>query len=176
MSNSTPGHNSTARKSQADNHKYQCVTRLCVTSKHPSLTLLTLLTLFIIYRKDQVFDEIALDLKKTQKCGIDPILKYFIYLVLKKDSQEKEELDQLADDLESIRLQRRQLEQEGRGAKGDNASILEKRERDLKDLEETEATLVKSRNDIQDKLLYNLLSAVLGIANDREQKTLLSKL
>ena len=144
-----------------------------MTSKHPSLTLLTLST---VYRNDQVFDEITLDLRRTQKCGIDLILKYFIYLVLKKDSQEKKDLDRLADELENTRLKRRQLEQEARGATDDDASILKKREESLKSLEEAEKTSVESRNVIQDKLLYGLLSAVLGIANDRRHKELLVEL
>lgn len=46
------------------------------------------------------------DLRNVVKCRFDRLLKYFLYLVLKKDSEEKKKLDELQRKIEELQSER----------------------------------------------------------------------
>ncbi|PPQ69533.1 hypothetical protein CVT26_001791 [Gymnopilus dilepis] len=119
--------------------------------------------------------DLELDLlRKAQTCGIDAVLKYFTYLILKQDSSEKYHLDRLIDTLESIRRERGQLEKKDDGATHDEA--WKQYDTGLEDLKEAERVSTRFKDDIQNKLLCDLLAGVLHIANETRHKNLLVQL
>lgn len=144
----------------------------------------------MLQRQEEIKEDIALDLQNAVKCGFDPLLKYFLYLALKEDSEEKKKLDELQAKIEELQSKRYYKQENGadgvgvtpQNEAGSTTSGIPETARqeaaaeDGKDASPDEKRRVDERDAILDMLLKKVLKAVLPIANNEAIKTSLNEL
>lgn len=111
------------------------------------------------------------DLRNVVKCRFDRLLKYFLYLVLKKDSEEKKKLDELQRKIEELQSERyHTYENVGREDKMSDDMPQEQPVDDSNNGTKEEKDLIRNRDDILDGLLKQTLDAVQPIVDDHDAK------
>lgn len=148
----------------------------------------------MLKRREDIKEEIALDLGNTVKCKYDGLLKYFLYLVLDEDSEEKKKLDELQAQIEELQSQR-YYKKENAGDGDGNGDALddtaggpssmsgipeqarqEEADDDFGNGTDKEKELVQARDEILEGLLDQTVVEVLPTANDADIRKLLDEL
>ncbi|KAF8881297.1 hypothetical protein CPB84DRAFT_254733 [Gymnopilus junonius] len=120
-------------------------------------------------------EDIEHNLRNAVQCRFDELLKYFLYLILKEDSKEKDALDKVQDKIEELQWKRHYIyENDGREKKISVNTGLELSIEDSDNGTQEEKGFITSRDDILDGLLRRAFDVVQPIADNTEAKTSLT--
>ncbi|KAF8898275.1 hypothetical protein CPB84DRAFT_1157582 [Gymnopilus junonius] len=121
-----------------------------------------------------VREKIEHALRNAVRCRFDELLKYFLYIILKKDGEEKKELDELQVKIEALQWKRYYIyEKVGHEDKSSQETRQDRSAEDFLNTTEEEKVLIMSRDDILNRLLRNTLESVQPISSDVEVNKLL---
>lgn len=129
-------------------------------------------------RKEDVKKELEQDVGNAVKCGFDQLIKYFLYLVLKEDSEQKKVLDRLQDRVETLQLGIYRKEGNSGGGTGetvDSGSGNSRSEIIEAARQEEVDDLVDERDCILGRLFDDTLKSVLKITNNAQVNILFGK-
>lgn len=135
----------------------------------------------MLQRKKDIEEELEHDVRKAVKCGFDQLIMYFLYLVLKEDSEQKKELDRLQDQIEAVQLRiyRKEGNSGGNSGGGTGETVDSGSGNSRSEIPEAgrqeEVNLVNQRDCILGQLFDEALKAVLKIANHADVKISFNK-
>ena len=66
--------------------------------------MLAVMTIYLDNRAEEHKEELAVDVRRSQGCDFDDLLKVYLYYILDKGSDKKKELDNLQERIEKLEL------------------------------------------------------------------------